>query len=138
MTKREAIELLENIEIKYPYADTYREIVDAVWEIDDSLGNTHQIDLYDVLMEEDIYDASDSILDDIVAREVSMGGIDRLYYFMGDWTPNSELAKINAYGNLTTVDADTLETIIDSLLYELERLEDTEDTEDTWNTWEEE
>lgn len=123
MTKQEAIELVQDIEIKYPYADTYREILDAAWEIDDKLGNEgYRVDLYGILMEENIYDTFDSIMDEIVAREMSNGGIDRLYYFMGDWTPNSDLVKINAYGNLTTVDADTLEDLKTILIDELEYL----------------
>lgn len=124
MTKQEAIELLQSIEVTYNHEDTYREILDAVWEIDDKLANEgYRADLYDLLMEENIYDADDSIIEDIVAREVADGGLERLYYFLGDWTPNSTLVRIDAYGNLTSVDTERLEILIDDLIYAVELLD---------------
>lgn len=102
----ELLEKIRNIEVDYDYEGTYHALYNAV--------NTYMNDEQDFSFEEVINGSDECIIDyeraeEIAKYEFEEGGLVRIYYFLGDCNPDAEdLFYLNAYGNLSRVDKDTL------------------------------
>lgn len=102
-------EEIENIEITYDYDDTYTQLYNTTI---DYMNDTQDFSL-EYLFEDFI---NYEIAEEIAKNELDNGGLIRLYYFLGDANLNSELFKIDGYGNLTDVYKDDLQYLKDEIL----------------------
>lgn len=101
---------IEGIEITYNYDECYGELYNACI---DYMNDTQNFDL-DYLFEEFI---SYNEAEERAKYELETGGLERLYYFLGDTDlPNNILFKINAYGNLENISKEDLETLKEDIL----------------------
>lgn len=101
---------IEEIEITYNYDECYGELYNACI---DYMNDTQNFDL-DYLFEEFI---SYNEAEERAKYELETGGLERLYYFLGDTDlPNNILFKINAYGNLENISKDDLEMLKEDML----------------------
>lgn len=103
----ELLEKIRNIEVDYDYEGTYRALYEAVYD--------YMYDEQDYSFEEVINGSDECIIDydraeEMAKDELENGGLVRIYYFLGDCNPDAEdLFYLNAYGNLSRVDKETLE-----------------------------
>lgn len=111
---RELKEIIENIESSYNYEEYYTELYNATV---DYMNDTQDFD-FEYLFE-DIIDYD--LAEDYAKQELENGGLLRLYYFLGDANLNSEMFKIDGYGNLTDINKDDLDYIKEELLNEIDR-----------------
>lgn len=111
---RELRERIENIESSYDYEEYYTELYNATV---DYMNYTQDFDLEYLF--EDIIDYD--LAEDYAKQELENGGLLRLYYFLGDANLNSDIFKIDGYGNLTDINKDDLDYIKEELLNEIDR-----------------
>lgn len=102
-------EIVENIEITYDYEEVYCDLKNAVT---DYMNDTQDWD-FDTIGEDIIdYDFAE----EQAKHELENGGLLRLYYYLGDAYLNSDLFKINGYGNLENVDIEDLKNMKEEIL----------------------
>lgn len=100
---------IEGIKITYNYDEFFSELYNTCV---DYMNDTQNFDL-DYLFEEFI---SYNEVEERAKYELETGGLERLYYFLGDITPNNILFKINAYGNLENISKNDLEMLKENIL----------------------
>lgn len=114
-------ERVESIEITYNYEEVYCDLKNATI---DHMNETQDFDFETI--GEDIIDYETA--EQQARYELENGGLLRLYYYLGDAYLNSDLFKINGYGNLENVDIEDLknmkEEILDMIDYKMRESED--------------
>lgn len=106
---KELKERVENIKITYDYEETYCNLKNAVT---DYMNDTQDWD-FDTIGEDIIdYDFAE----EQARHELENGGLLRLYCYLGDANLNSDLFKINGYGNLENVYIEDLQNIKEEIL----------------------
>ena len=106
---KELKERVESIEITYNYEETYCDLKNAVI---DYMNDTQDWDFETI--GEDIIDYETA--EQQARYELENGGLLRLYCYLGDANLNSDLFKINGYGNLENVDIEDLKNIKEEIL----------------------
>lgn len=102
-------ERVESIEITYDYEEVYCDLKNAVI---DYMNDTQDWDFETI--GEDIIDYD--FAEEQAKHELENGGLLRLYYYLGDANLNSELFKINGYGNLENVYIEDLQYMKEEIL----------------------
>lgn len=102
-------ERVESIEITYNYEEVYCDLKNAVI---DYMNDTQDWDFESI--GEDIIDYD--FAEEQAKHELENGGLLRLYYYLGDANLNSDLFKINGYGNLESVYIEDLQNIKEEIL----------------------
>ena len=102
-------ERVENIEITYDYEEVYCDLKNAVI---DYMNDTQDWDFETV--GEDIIDYD--FAEEQAKSELENGGLLRLYCYLGDANLNSDLFKINGYGNLESVYKEDLQNMKEEML----------------------
>lgn len=102
-------ERVESIEITYDYEDVYCDLKNT---ITDYMNNTQDWDFESI--GEDIIDYD--FAEERAKYELENGGLLRLYYYLGDANLNSDLFKINGYGNLESVYKEDLQNMKEEIL----------------------
>lgn len=102
-------ERVESIEITYNYEEVYCDLKNAVT---DYMNDTKDWDFETI--GEDIIDYD--FAEEQAKHELENGGLLRLYCYLGDAHLNSDLFKINGYGNLENVDIEDLQDIKEEIL----------------------
>ncbi len=57
----------------------------------------------------------DDLIDEMAKSELEKGGIQRLFHFMGTYTPSDDYHLLDGYGNLQRIEKEDLECIIEDL-----------------------
>ena len=109
MTKEELKKIIEDIEITYNYEESYTELMNAVIDYENETQDWELEYLFDDYID---YETAE----EIAKSELEKGGLIRLYYFLGDANLNSEIFKIDGYGNLENVDISDLEYLKEEIL----------------------
>ena len=102
-------ERVESIEITYDYEEVYCDLKNAVI---DYMNDTQDWDFETV--GEDIIDYD--FAEEQAKSELENGGLLRLYCYLGDANLNSDLFKINGYGNLESVYKEDLQNMKEEML----------------------
>lgn len=102
-------ERVESIEITYDYEEAYCDLKNAVT---DYMNDTQDWDFETI--GEDIIDYD--FAEEQTKYELENGGLLRLYYYLGNANLNSNLFKINGYGNLESVYEEDLQYIKEEIL----------------------
>lgn len=100
-------ENVENVNITYNFEETFNSLYNAV----DGYGKTNDNILQ---LFWPFYDSGE--IEKIMARELEYGGLERIYYFIGDATLTNKLFVINGYGNLEDVTIGDLEQLKEDIL----------------------
>lgn len=117
MNKEKLIELknkINDIDITYDYESTYCDLYNTTI---DYMNETQDFDfeyLFDNFIDYEL-------AEEYAKMELKEGGLIRLRYFLGDVDLDSELFRVNGYGNLDYVDIIDLENLKDEILSEIER-----------------
>lgn len=102
-------ERVESIEITYDYEEVYCDLKNT---ITDYMNDTQDWDFETI--GEDIIDYD--FAEEQAKYELENGGLLRLYCYLGDANLNSDLFKINGYGNLENVYIEDLQNIKEEIL----------------------
>lgn len=112
---KELKEKIENIEITYDYEETYNNLYNTCI---DYMNDTQDWDFEDLFNDFINYE----IAEEIAEEKLKRGGLERLRYYINDTTFfDSEIFKIDGYGNLSNVYKDDLECIKEEILDTIER-----------------
>ena len=106
---KELKERVESIEITSDYEETYCDLKNAVI---DYMNDTQDWDFETI--SEDIIDYD--FAKEQAKHELENGGLLRLYCYLGDAHLNSDLFKINGYGNLESVYIEDLQNMKEEIL----------------------
>lgn len=102
-------ERVESIDITYNYEEVYCELKNAII---DYMNDTQ--DWKFEYIGENIIDYE--MAEEQAKHELENGGLLRLYYYLGDANLNSNLFKINGYGNLENVYIEDLQDMREEIL----------------------
>lgn len=102
-------EIVESVEITYDYEDVYYNLKNAII---DYMNDSQDWDFESI--GEDIIDYD--FAEEQAKHELENGGLLRLYYYLGDANLNSDLFKINGYGNLESVYKEDLQNMKEEIL----------------------
>lgn len=109
MEKQNLIKQINNIEITYDYEGTYSNLYQVTM---DYMNKTQDFSL-EYLFEDFIdYDCAE----EIGKSELEKGGLIRMYCYLGNANLNSDLFKLNGYGNLENVTKEDLEYLKEQIL----------------------
>jgi hypothetical protein len=96
------IEIVDFRNFDYFYETALCNIKNFASELENSFGSSNAMEIV-----QDYYTMDD--IEELFLKNEAEKGFARLYHFMGNLTPNDEIAQINGYGNLSMVYADDLE-----------------------------
>lgn len=108
---------IESIEVGYNYNETYTNLSNTCIDYQNDNQEWFTEDVFDEY-------CSCEVVEDRIKYELEGGGLERLYYFLGDTDLKQDIFKINCYGNLENIDINDLEClkqdIIDRIDNEIE------------------
>ena len=116
MNKEKLMELknkINNIEITYDYEQSYCDLYNTTI---DYMNETQDFDLEYLF--DDFIDYE--LAEEYAKMELDKGGLIRLRYFLGEANLNSNLFRVDGYGNLNDVYLNDLEDLKEEILSEIE------------------
>lgn len=117
MDLKELKKRIEDIEIGYDYEDNYCKLYNTCIDYE---NNTQKFD-FDYLFEDFI---SYDIAEEMAKNEIEQGGLERLYYFLGNANLNNNMFKINGYGNLEDITINDFRYLKEEILKTIKDMED--------------